>query len=53
MMRQLIDVCHANQRHLACLREEMVDLRSQVSVLVAHGRQQGAESLPGVTIPFR
>ena len=53
MMRQLIDICHANQRHLACLSEEIVDLRSQVSVLVARALQahQGAESLPGVPPP--
>ena len=53
MMRQLIDVCHANQRHLACLREEIVDLRSQVSVLVARApqAQQGAQSLSGVPPP--
>ena len=53
MMRQLIDVCHANQRHLACLREENVNLRSQVPVLVARApqAQQGPEFLPGVPPP--
>ena len=34
MVRQLIDISHVNQRHLAGLREEIVSLRSQLSSLL-------------------
>ena len=34
MVRQLIDISHVNQRHLASLREEIVSLRSQLSSLL-------------------
>ena len=35
MVHQLIDVCHINQRHLTGLREEVTNLRSQITVLMS------------------
>ena len=35
MVHQLIDVCHVNQRHLTGLREEVTNLRSQITMLMS------------------
>ena len=35
MVHQLIDVCQVNQRHLTGLREEVTNLRSQITVLMS------------------
>ena len=35
MVHQLIDVCHINERHLTGLREEVTNLRSQITVLMS------------------
>ena len=39
MVRQLIDLCRANQGHLTCYREEVTSLRAQVSSLLARPAQ--------------